>query len=293
MENFKNTTFGVEIEFTGITREKAAATIASVLGQCVRHVGGAYDSYEAYDRSMRTWAVVSDSSVALGPTSCELVTPVLSYDSDMETLQQIVRALRKAGGRVTPTCGLHIHLDGSRQTVRSLKNWAAIVASKNDLLYDAIEVKADRLRYCQKIDETLVAAFSKARTMDELKDAWYETYPCCYRRSWEHYHESRYHFLNLHSFFSGRYNTIELRGFNSTLHAGEVRSYVVLALALNAQALSQKTARAAKPQIENKKFAMRTYLNRLGLIGSEYAACREHLTKKLTGCAAWRFGSPA
>jgi hypothetical protein len=33
---------------------------------------------------------------------------------------------------------------------------------------------------------------------------------------------------------------------------------------------------------------MRTYLNRIGFIGDEYKACREHLTKRLTGSAAWR-----
>ena len=52
----------------------------------------------------------------------------------------------------------------------------------------------------------------------------------------KHYHSSRYHFLNLHSFFTGNH-TVELRGFNSELHAGKIRSYIVLALALNNQAL--------------------------------------------------------
>lgn len=103
-----------------------------------------------------------------------------------------------------------------------------------------------------------------------------------------HYHDSRYHFLNLHSFFTGNH-TIELRGFNSELHAGKVRSYIVLALALNKQALSQKCASSKKPQVENEKFAMRTYLNRIGFIGDEFKNCREHLTKALSGCSAWRF----
>lgn len=82
---------------------------------------------------------------------------------------------------------------------------------------------------------------------------------------------------------------MELRGFNSTLHAGEIRSCIVLALALNHQALTQRCASAKKPQVENEKFAMRTYLCRLGLNGEEFATCREHLTKRLDGNAAWRF----
>lgn len=64
---------------------------------------------------------------------------------------------------------------------------------------------------------------------------------------------------------------IELRGFNSTLsHAGVVRSYIVLALALNNQDLTQKCASSKKPQVDNEKFAFRTYLNRIGFIGEDY-----------------------
>ena len=54
----------------------------------------------------------------------------------------------------------------------------------------------------------------------------------------------------------------------------------------------QKKASAKKPQTENEKFAMRTYLNRIGLIGDDYKNCREHLYKHLDGVAAWRFGYP-
>ena len=67
-----------------------------------------------------------------------------------------------------------------------------------------------------------------------------------------------------------------------------MRSYIVLALALNHQALTQKCASAKKNQTDNEKFAMRTFLNRIGLIGDEFKNCREHLTEALSGSAAWR-----
>ena len=72
-----------------------------------------------------------------------------------------------------------------------------------------------------------------------------------------------------------------------------MRSYIVFALALNDMALSQKNASTKKPQIENEKFAMRTWLNRMGLVGDEFKACREHLTKNLSGSSAWRYGRTA
>lgn len=82
---------------------------------------------------------------------------------------------------------------------------------------------------------------------------------------------------------------MELRAFSSPkLHAGEIRSFIVLALALNHQALIQRGASARRTQTENPKFAMRTYLNRIGLTGDEFKNVRKHLTKHLHGSAAWR-----
>ena len=296
----KNTTFGLEVEFTGINRAAAALAVAKVLSSRAVHVGGTYDSYQVADANGRNWKIVSDSSIratdkagraATPDFRCELVSPVCTYAGDIELVQEIIRAIRKAGGVVNDTCGIHIHLDGRIQTVQSLKNWAAIVASKNDLLYRALQVPAPRIPYCQKIDAGLAIHFAPAKTLGQLEAAWYAIYGGAHGR-FQHYHSSRYHFLNLHSFFNGEHHTVELRGFNSTLHAGEVRAYIVLALALNQQAITQKTARVAKPQVDNEKFAMRTYLNRLGLVGEEFATVREVLTRNLTGCAAWRYGKP-
>ncbi len=86
-------------------------------------------------------------------------------------------------------------------------------------------------------------------------------------------------------------HTIELRGFNSELHAGKTRAYIVFALAMNHQALTQKSASYRKVQEENEKFAMRVYLNRIGFIGEEFKSCRQHLYEHLDGNAAWRYGS--
>jgi len=217
------------------------------------------------------------------------VSPILIYENDIDTLQELVRRLRKAGAFTNDTCGIHIHLDGGNHTPRSLRNFINIVAGKNDLFYQALQIKPERMRFCKKMDAFLVQRMNgkKPQTFDAIKKIWYEGYSESINRQ---YHSSRYHFLNLHSFFQGN-KTVELRGFNGTLHAGKVRSYILLALALNNQALTQKSASAKKSQAENEKFAMRTYLNRIGFIGAEYKNCREHLCKHLPGSAAWRYRS--
>lgn len=297
-----NTKFGIEIEFTGITRNKAAKVIAKYLNSEVQEGGTYYDKKLVEMSDGRKWTVMSDGSINTqrktdGRTvyvsnklySCELVSPILTYNEDIETLQQIVRELRKAGAFVNQSCGIHIHLDGANHTVKTLKNFINIIYSKNDLLYSALQIKSERQHWCKKMDETLVKKIktSRPQTMEKLEKIWYGGYYCTRTT---HYNETRYHFLNLHSFFNGNH-TVELRGFNSTLHAGEIRSYIVLALALNNQALTQAKASTKKPQVENEKFAMRTYLNRIGLIGDDFKNCRMHLCKHLNGSAAWRYGT--
>jgi hypothetical protein len=294
----KTTRFGIEIEMTGITRKDAALAVQTVLGGTLAYGGSYYDTYELKTFDGRTWKFTYDGSIrcetktrgikesASRLYSVELVSPILTYEADIENLQEVIRALRKAGAFTNSSCGIHIHLDGEDHTPRSIRNFVNIIYARNDLFYKALGIEAQRARYCKKMDEHLVATMNRKKptTFAKIESIWYEGY----RGNRDaHYHDSRYHFLNLHSFFHG-HRTVELRGFNSTLHAGEVRSYIVLALALNTQALTQSSASTKKPQAENEKFAMRTYLNRIGFIGDEFKACREHLTKRLTGSAAWR-----
>jgi hypothetical protein len=225
--------------------------------------------------------------------SVELVSPILTYEEDIENLQELIRKLKRAGAfSEKQNCtGIHIHLDGAEHTPKSLRNFMNIIYSKNDLLYESLQIEQQRMRYCKKIDEDLVERMNKKKpnTLQEIEEIWYAGYGPVRN---QHYHQSRYHFLNLHSFFHG-VGTVELRGFNGTLHAGEIRSYIVLALAMNNQALTQKSASSKKPQTENPKFSMRTWLNRIGLIGDAYKNCREHLCKHLKGSAAWRFRTAA
>ncbi len=296
-----DTKFGIEIEFTGITRETAAEVTKQYLNGTLEVLGGYYGTYQIIAPDRRVWKFMSDGSIncqrkhnnhitSTGSSySVELVSPILTYREDIETLQGLIRRLKKAGGFVNSSCGIHVHLDGSKHTPRSIWNFVNLVASRNDLFYKALQIPYDRMRYCKKMDDYMVSKLNKVKpkSYDAIKQVWYNGYGGSQS---QHYHNSRYHFLNLHSFFNGNH-TVELRGFNSTLHAGKVRAYIVFALAMNRQALLQKRAIYHKVQSENEKFAMRVYLVRIGLSGEEFKSCRKHLYEHLSGNAAWRYGS--
>ena len=61
-----------------------------------------------------------------GEYKVELNSPKLEY-ADMEKLQEVIRTLRRAGGKVNSSCGMHVHVDASKHTPQSLKNVLSIV----------------------------------------------------------------------------------------------------------------------------------------------------------------------
>ena len=293
----KTQNYGVEIEFTGITRKTVAGVIAKYFGTQIIYNGGSYKTYIIKDRKVRDWKVMSDSSIkpmvkennriifANEQYRCEIVTPILQYE-DIEDLQEIIRAVRRNGGFVTERCGIHIHIDASKHTPNTLKNLVNIMASKEDMLYNTLKIKSERLGYCKKVNQELITTINKKKpkTLTEISDMWYSEYPNDDRA--RHYNNTRYHGLNLHSTFTK--GTIEFRCFNSTLHAGEVKAYIQFCLAVSHQALIQKTASHKRTITDNPKYAFRCWMLRLGLIGDEFKTCRLHFIKNLEGDSAWR-----
>lgn len=298
----KTQKFGIEIEMTGITRKKAAEIIAKYFNTSSWYAGTGYDTYEAEDRQGRIWKCMRDASIVCQKKTpsggksmagreyaTEVVSPVLAYE-DIGDLQEMVRQLRHAGAFVNKSCGIHIHVDASRHTPETLKNLVNLMAQKEDILYKAIKVDSQRIRYCQKVNTQLVEMINrkKPKTLEALADLWYAD--TADSRS-AHYNESRYRGLNLHATFTK--GTVEFRLFNSTTHAGEIKAYVQFCLALSNQALIQKKASSRRSVSDNEKYCMRCWLLRLGLIGDEFKTCRHHFIKNLEGDSAWRHGRSA
>ena len=302
IERMKKQTFGVEVEMNNITRKDAAKLAADFFGtdryeDTARRNG--YYTWSAWDKNGREWKFQRDVSIDGDDAhKCEMVTPILTYP-DMENLQELIRRLRKAGAKsdYTRGCGVHIHIGAKGHTPQSLRNLANIMAGHENLLIDALGIDRHRItRYCRTVNPTFLQRLNKKKptTMSQLADIWYEGNGACYGRN-EHYNDSRYHMLNLHATFIK--GTVEFRlfqfdapadGKQNGLHAGQLKAYIQLCLALSEMAKTIKTASPKPQQTENPKYAMRTWLLRLGFIGEEFATARDLLTRKLPGDAAFR-----
>lgn len=239
------------------------------------------------------WKVMYDSSIvavkkgggsAGDEYKVEFVSPICEY-ADIPTIQELVRQLRHAGAIAGENAGIHVHVNAAPYTARTLRNITNIMYCKEDLIYKALQVDVEREhRYCKKVEESFLQELNqkKPKSIDEVSNIWYQGRDGRNR----HYHESRYHCLNLHSVFQK--GTIEFRLFNSTTHAGKIKTYIQLCLAISAQALNQSSASRIKTTSTNEKYTFRTWLLRLGMIGDEFKTARKFLLENLEGGIAWK-----
>ena len=184
---------------------------------------------------------------------------------------------------------------------------AALVHSGGKSLHAIVRVDAENYDEYRKRVEFLydflekngVSIDKQNRNPSRLADIWYTSHGASYGRS-HHYNDSRYHMLNLHATFTK--GTVEFRLFQfdeptaerrGGIHAGQLKSYIQLCLALSQMAKDVRTASPKPQQNENPKYAMRTWLLRLGFIGEEFATARDFLTRNLTGDTAFRHGRAA
>ena len=299
IENMKSQTFGVEVEMNSITRSEAAKKAAGYFGTGRyedTHRRNGYETWSAWDADGREWKFQKDVSIA-GPDSekCELVTPVLRY-TDMEFLQGLIRELRHAGAKSSPSrgCGVHIHIGSDGHTPQTIRNLVNLMASHEDQLTKAIEIGAYRQsRYCQTVDPAFLQRInaSKPKTNEALARCWYNG-----PTETAHYSHTRYRMLNLHSYFN-RYHTIEFRCFNfdeenderkGGLHAGQLKAMIQLCMAMSQLAKQIRTASPRKQQTENEAYAFRCWMLRLGFIGDEFKTARDYFMRNFEGNSAWR-----
>ncbi len=279
-----NTTFGIELEFTGITMKDAAeitkAYLHSTCGITVRGLASCIIT----DQQDREWTIDHDSSInASHNRQCELVTPVLTIE-DLPTLKGLVEVLKNVGAISSDElgCGLHLHIGSEGHNAQTLRNLVNIMASHEDQLFKAFGVtKPDRAEhFCKKVDTKFLKKLNKTKpqTIKELADIWYKTQ--CYDFGRDNiYNPTRYHALNLHALFCKyRYNTIEFR-FGQFTEANSMdwtslEAFIRICLAINELAKSVKTASAKPQQTENPRYAFRCFLLRLGFIGDDTKAVR-------------------
>ena len=291
-------TFGVEVEMNGITRRKAAIIAGTFFRTCKYYnkYHDAYMTWSAFDKDNREWKFSRDCSIE-GPDDekCELITPILEY-KDIPMLLGLLEELKAHGAVSNPKVGAGVHIHVARKDgfeVKDIKNIVHIMAAHEEQIGRAIKISAHRTNtYCKVIEKDFLEMMDKRnpKSWQELKKCWYKGNHAT-AGQYEHYNSSRYHMLNLHSFFNG-HGTVEFRLFQFSNETGietkEMEAYILLCSGICALAHSVSKANSKPQQIENEKYAFRCWLLRLGFIGDEFKSARAVLLKNFEGSAAWR-----
>ena len=97
-------TIGVEVEQRGISRSS---------GQCLTEINNLITAHACNPHTRKRFKQVTDGSID-GWDGCEFVSGIMHGQRDMAVIQESVRLIRKHGGRPHLSCGIHVHVDGSR-----------------------------------------------------------------------------------------------------------------------------------------------------------------------------------
>jgi len=205
-----NRTFGVEIEFFGVTKEQVAEALNRA-GIDVR--------VENYNHTTRShWKLVYDASVNSAGTGCtrggnEIVSPVLQGEEGLEELKLVVKVIEEVGGKVDRTCGVHVHHGASDLDLNGIKNIAKLY-TKYELIFDSLVPESRRKnnnRYCCSLTA------NELHSIETAQDLWDIHGECII---------SRYRKLNVQSFF--KYQTIEFRQHGGSLNGNKIANWIRL-----------------------------------------------------------------
>lgn len=322
MTFYNTATWGCELEGTFATRCQCARVIAKYFNTSYQHEVGSYDKY-LINTSYGVWTVMRDSSVtplkkrngvavsASDEYRVEIVTPPLVGAPAIPMFQEVVRALRKQVGFapcVTAGCHIHIGLQSLPEQKKPLTiiNVFNELHSKQDLLLDSLGITTASVRYgyCRKIPTALVKEFQsvKRSKKDNLKlsdvaDAYYSVLGDR-RQMYTRYPSARYFICNATRCLlpDSRYflNTIEFRVFNSTNHAGQLKSYIQFCLLLvqYASSISKSSYKVTEVREgESRCYKWRCFLLKLNVIGDEFKTMRHFFLDKFGNeSRAWRRG---
>jgi hypothetical protein len=204
------------------------------------------------------WGAGTDGSLTAPPAGkrgVEIVSPVLRGREGFEQVAKVVREIRRRGGEVNATCGLHVHVGFNKSNYGVLAHLISVFANHEKAVYAATGTKArERNGYCKGVKQ--YRSESAARRSAQ---------------------RDRYHALNL----ATAYETVEVRAFAGTLNATKVLGYVGICLGMVEMAYtrhytnlrhanwSQRTT--CTPDNEGKK-EMERLLRALGWIGRQPTA---------------------
>lgn len=156
------------------------------------------------------WKAERDSSINAGPgrKACEFVSPKLRGLAGLREAQAVLEKIRERGGKVNPSCGLHITITWNGDA-GALARLISLVGNHEKAIFASTGTRRrEQTVYSKKIKQY----GNKDRAKQQCES-------------------DRFHLLNLTHLARGR-NRIEFRAFAGTLNGTKVAGYLMMCLGL-------------------------------------------------------------
>ena len=209
-------TFGVEIEFFGITPRVAVDALTAA------GISAASESYNHQTRAH--WKIVTDASVTSRGTGCgnglELVSPILRGANGFAETAKAVTALLNAGAKVDKSCGIHVHVGADGMTGADIIRVVDLYVQNNTHLDTVLAASRLNNGYASKYNnasmQNLRNALRRATGVNDIQSGARNL--------------PRYMVVNITSYL--RHGTIEFRQHQGSLNGEKVVSWVKTIVAI-------------------------------------------------------------
>lgn len=209
-------TFGVEIEFFGITRDAANRALQGA---------GLNSAVEVYNHDARPWwKVTTDGSVTTTGTGCgrglEVVSPILQGVQGFADLDKAVKALLNAGAKIDKSCGIHVHIGADGLNGGDIIRLIELYTANGSHIDGVLAQSRHNTTWARKYNN---ANLDYARR--QLSGAVGSTALRSAIRGFE-----RYYTVNVASYL--RHGTIEFRQHQGSLNSEKIASWVKFVMTL-------------------------------------------------------------
>ena len=203
--------------------------------ECSGAAGG-----DAIESCCEGWShsIVRDGSLPSG--GFEVTTSPASGDRFCAMAEEIGAALEDDGARVNDDCGFHIHVDARDFTYYEVRKLIMLYAKIEQALFGVIAPSRRGSSYCQPCAKNYLQSLKDVKsTRPDVNKAVYGSAAPRWRKK-NKYDHSRYHALNLHSYFFR--GTVECRLHTGTTNPNKIICWGLLWAAIldSAYAMTEK-----------------------------------------------------
>lgn len=239
-------TFGIELEFFGITRNDVETALTNAGIACYLDDSDSecdnedcddqgYCSCGSVERRLSGWKVTSDGSIRANgggyvgfDMDVELVSPILSGQEGLREVARVAEIVSAAGAQVNRTCGFHVHLGANDLSGEVFLNLVKRYALHEDAI-DAFMPESRRgnaNEYCRSVQRLLrlTEGHRQGVSMDQVAQNFDGGRTA--RGEYLGYDSGgRYFKLNLCAFLA--HGTVEFRHHGGTVNPEKIVNWII------------------------------------------------------------------